>query len=43
LLKAIDKIHSHFLGKLKLELLPSRPDEVPVSRDRAPLFKRWLE
>jgi hypothetical protein len=43
LIKAIDKIHSHFLGKLKLELLLSRPDEVPVSRDRAPLFKRWLE
>jgi DNA-binding LytR/AlgR family response regulator len=42
-LKAIDKIHSHFLGKLKLELLPPRPDEVLVSRDRAPLFKRWLE
>jgi two-component system LytT family response regulator len=42
-LKAIDKIHSHFLGKLKLELLPSRSDEVLVSRDRAPLFKRWLE
>ncbi|MFD1470434.1 LytR/AlgR family response regulator transcription factor [Hymenobacter caeli] len=42
-LKAIGKIHSHFLGKLKLELLPPRPDEVLVSRDRAPLFKRWLE
>jgi DNA-binding LytR/AlgR family response regulator len=42
-LKAIDKIHSHFLGKLKLELLPARPDEVLVSRERAPLFKRWLE
>lgn len=42
-LKAIDKIHSHFLGKLKLELLPPRPDEVLVSRERAPLFKRWLE
>lgn len=42
-LRAIGKIHSHFLGKLKLELLPARPDEVLVSRERTPLFKRWLE
>ncbi len=42
-LQAIGQIHSHFAGKLKLALLPPRPDEVLVSRDRAPLFKRWLE
>lgn len=42
-LKAIGKIYNHFSGKLKIELLPSRPDEVLVSRERTPLFKRWLE
>jgi DNA-binding LytR/AlgR family response regulator len=42
-LKAIGKIYSYFAGKLKLDLLPPRPEEVLVSRDRAPLFKRWLE
>jgi two-component system LytT family response regulator len=42
-LQAIGRIHNHFLGKLKLELLPPRPDEVLVSRERTPLFKRWLE
>ena len=42
-LKSIDKIYSYFAGKLKLELLPARAEEVLVSRDRAPLLKRWLE
>jgi len=42
-LKAIGNIYNHFSGKLKIELLPSRPDGVLVSRERTPLFKRWLE
>jgi two-component system LytT family response regulator len=42
-LKAIGKIYSYFAGKLKIDLLPPRPEEVLVSRDRAPLFKRWLK
>lgn len=42
-LKAIDKIYSYFAGKLKIELLPPRSEEILVSRDRAPLLKRWLE
>jgi two-component system LytT family response regulator len=42
-LKALDKIYPYFAGKLKIELLPPRTEEVLVSRDRAPLLKRWLE
>ncbi len=40
---SISKIYSYFVGKLKIELLPPRPEEVLVSRDRAVLLKRWLE
>ncbi|MDF7814103.1 LytTR family DNA-binding domain-containing protein [Hymenobacter sp. YC55] len=42
-LKAIGRIYSYFAGKLKIELLPPRQEEVLVSRDRVPLFKRWLQ
>ena len=42
-LKAIDKIYSYFAGKLKIELLPPRAEEILVSRDRAPQLKNWLE
>lgn len=41
--KAIDKIYPYFGSKLKIELLPPQREEVLVSRDRAPLLKRWLE
>ncbi|GAA4492656.1 LytTR family DNA-binding domain-containing protein [Hymenobacter ginsengisoli] len=41
--KAIHKIHSYFGGKLKIELLPAQREEIVVSRERAPLLKRWLE
>lgn len=42
-LRAIDKIYPYFAGKLKIELLPPRAEEILVSRDRTPLLKRWLE
>ena len=42
-LRGIGKIFTYFAGKLKIELSPERSDEVLVSRDRAPLLKRWLE
>lgn len=38
----IHKIHSHFNGRLKLELLPSEDEEVFVSRERVIGFKNWL-
>ncbi len=40
---AIHKIHSHFNGKLKLELKPETTQEVLVSREKAHPFKEWME
>jgi DNA-binding LytR/AlgR family response regulator len=42
-LSAIQEIHTYFNGKLKLELNPRATDEVLVSRDKAHVFKSWLE
>ena len=42
-LQGIRKIHTHFNGKLKLQLTPEVNDEVLVSREKAPHFKSWIE
>ncbi len=42
-LSAIQKIHTHFNGKLKLELAPSASQEILVSREKAQPFKNWVE
>jgi DNA-binding LytR/AlgR family response regulator len=42
-LEAIKKIHSHFNGRLKLELHPPEEEEVFVSRERVQGFKEWLD
>lgn len=42
-LAAIQKIHTYFNGKLKLELLPTTPQEVLVSREKSQSFKSWVE
>ncbi len=41
-LESIDKIHTYFNGRLKLELLPPEDEEVFVSRERVLGFKEWL-
>ncbi len=40
--KALDGIHNHFNGKLKLQLRPHLADEVFVSREKAGEFRVWL-
>ncbi|RDC66350.1 LytR/AlgR family response regulator transcription factor [Adhaeribacter pallidiroseus] len=40
--RAISDIFVHFNGKYKLALKPAPNEEVYVSRDRAPEFKKWL-
>jgi DNA-binding LytR/AlgR family response regulator len=40
---AIARIHTYFNGKLKLELKPETPHEVVVSREKAQVFKEWME
>ena len=40
---SISKIHTHFNGMLKLDLMPIHSEEVMVSRERVKAFKEWLE
>jgi DNA-binding LytR/AlgR family response regulator len=40
--QAIQKIHPHLNGRLKLETDPPAPEELFVSRDRTGVFKEWL-
>jgi DNA-binding LytR/AlgR family response regulator len=42
-LKSIQKIHTYFNSRLKLDLRPLPNFEVIVSRDRVPGFKLWLD
>ena len=42
-INAIQKIHTYFNGKLKVELKPETPQEVLISREKAPVFKAWLD
>ena len=42
-INAINKIHTYFNSRLKLELLPKTELEVIVSRDRVGDFKEWLD
>ena len=40
---AIDKVHNHFNGKLKVDLLPTHHEAgFMVSREKAPVFKDWM-
>ncbi|RYC69409.1 LytR/AlgR family response regulator transcription factor [Spirosoma sordidisoli] len=41
-IESITAIHKHFNGRLKLDLTPSAPEEVFISRDRAEALKVWL-
>lgn len=42
-LEAIDRIHTYFNGRLKLDMLPKQELEPIVSRDRVADFKKWLD
>lgn len=41
--QAIQHIMSSFHGKLKLTLLPPAQEEVIIGREKAPMFKEWLD
>lgn len=40
--EAIEKVHPHFKGRLKIELKPAPTDEVYISNRRASAFKDWM-
>jgi DNA-binding LytR/AlgR family response regulator len=42
-IKAIQKIHSYFQGKLVIKTKPAFSKEVIVGKDKAASFKRWLD
>lgn len=42
-LPAIHRVHAYFNSRLKLDLLPTPPFEVLVSRERVGDFKAWLD
>ncbi|MCC2546758.1 LytTR family DNA-binding domain-containing protein [Hymenobacter sp. BT175] len=42
-LQAVQRLHPHFNGKLKLDLTPAPSEDVLVSREKAGAFKTWLE
>lgn len=42
-LSAIQKIHTYFNSRLKVELTPKFNEDVIVSRDRVGAFKKWLD
>lgn len=41
-LDTIKAVHNHFNGRLKVDVQPTAPDVIYVSRDRVPDFKAWL-
>lgn len=41
-MRAVERINLYFNGKLKVTLQPTFEQEVLVSREKAPDFKRWL-
>ncbi|MCB2409108.1 LytR/AlgR family response regulator transcription factor [Hymenobacter lucidus] len=42
-LQAVQRLHPHFNGKLKLDLTPPPSEEVLISKEKAGAFKQWLE
>lgn len=40
---AIKRVHFYFNGKLKLEIEPPHNEDIIVGKDKAALFKRWLD
>jgi len=40
---AIAEIHPYFKGRIKLKLAPDQQDEIIVSSERSPEFKKWLD
>jgi DNA-binding LytR/AlgR family response regulator len=39
---AIRHFNPYFNGKLKVQLIPDFAEGVIISKDKAPLFKQWL-
>jgi two-component system, LytTR family, response regulator LytT len=42
-IESITSVHNFFGGKLKLRLKPEVSENIVVSREKASLFKEWME
>jgi DNA-binding LytR/AlgR family response regulator len=40
---AIQQMHAHTKARVRIDLLPAAHEEVIVSTEKSPLFKKWLE
>lgn len=40
---AVSDIHPYFKGRVKIELQPEIEDDIVVSSEKTPLFKKWLD
>jgi DNA-binding LytR/AlgR family response regulator len=40
---AIAEIHPYFKGRIKLKLQPDCDQEIVISSDKTPEFKKWLD
>lgn len=40
---AVREIHTHFKGRVKIDLNPSIDEEIVISAEKTPLFKAWLD
>jgi two-component system response regulator LytT len=41
--ESIAEIHPYFKGRIKLSLQPKAEDEVVISSERTPEFKKWID
>ncbi len=41
--EAISEIHPYFKGRIKINLTPEAEDEIVISSERTPDFKKWLD
>lgn len=42
-IQAIDRMHHYFKSKIKVYLKPEAEQEIVISRERSPIFKKWLD
>lgn len=40
---AVKEIHTHFKGRVKVDLNPTVEEEIVISAEKTPLFKAWLD
>jgi two-component system LytT family response regulator len=40
---SLESIHNHFHGKLKIVIRNNQKQEILISKEKAPLFKQWLD